>query len=936
MNSKCVINSCTDSSIPNLCVVNGANACVNTQSNDASHCGACNYKCASNKVPNATSSTCASGKCQYVCATVNNVKYVNVGTGIAAGTILCINPDTNPDYCGATGNASGSASTAQKGTKCKSGEVCVGGSCVINQCASNSSNPNLCVVDGVNVCKNVNSNDAEHCGACNYQCSAHNIPNATSNACAAGKCQYQCVKTNDVEYVNVGTGVTEDTILCIDPNIDSRYCGATAGNKGKSCPTGDVCVGGVCVHNSCTSSDFPDLCVVNKENVCVNIQSDADHCGACNYACENHTIMDGDSVVAKSTGCSAGHCLYECRNDLVNIGSGVTAETIRCIDPNNDSTHCGAKSASVPGVDCNNNEELHSLRGTCENGTCHITECGYGYHRVNGNPVTCELNTPKVCGVRDSETFDVDDCTPLAMPNKAICDLGGACFIGSCVAHAHEIESGCVCDTEYTSNDAKTQCISDADYCRDNSVTKCVNEGKTGMLYGCSENSWTEPTTCKNGYSCAENVCGVCVDDNTQCSGRMLQTCQDGDWTETECEADKICFEGACNVCDLNAHVFGNECETDDIANCGEHDYKCDDALIPHGKSFSCISKVCRVNSCSDGYHVHENGCEEDSIAHCGEHDHACEVDNADNTCRNGECVFTCLSGYHSYDGACEPDDRNNCGAHEIACQNTEICVSGSCKSCPANQHVYGETCEPDDRNNCGAHETTCQNTEICDSGSCKSCLENQHVYGDTCEPDDRDNCGAHGNACINNKVCRSGACLDCEANSHAYENNCEPDDRNNCGAHENACTNNQVCLSGTCSDCGANSHVYENSCEANDGDNCGTHGNACGADNPAHSTVWGCNTNGVCIASSCEEGYHVYEGACEEDSITNCGSHGQSCTIQNGSPSCSTGVCKAASCDNGYHGYGNECEKDSNDNCGAHAYSCVEPSTCQNGQCQI
>ena len=984
VDGKCVYNSC--SSPDTLCSTSTGNQCINVNSNKADNCGTCNYKCSEHKIPHASSNTCASGECQYKC----DGGYVNVGSGITDKTILCIDPKTDSKYCNAAGNASGAASNAQKGTPCGSGEVCVNGSCVVNSCSSGT----LCYVSGKNTCIDINGKVADHCGACNYKCSDHAMENAAASTCENGECIYGCTNKS---HVNVGKDYTAKHIKCIDPKTDNTYCGAKSYSEpGKTCTSGQVCVNGACVYNSCTdtnltlcststgnqcinvnsdkadhcgtcnykcsdhriqyadsdkcvkgecqyvcdrshvnvgedntakhikcidprtdntycgaksydeqgttctdgmvcvdsvcvpnscSGDTPDLCVVGsgdaKTNVCVNVSSmNANHCGACNYVCNDNPIKDGNVIVAESSSCADGECQYKCAKvrgiQYVNVGTGVTRDTIHCVDPTSNATYCGATgnvlgnpTAAQIGTDCNTSGNASA--GRCNDSKCTITECAYEFHMVgSGASASCEANTNESCGSRDSD--DAVNCTILA--NKTICDASsGRCFIGSCIENAHEdtAVNACVCDAdahEYTLNSVLV-CESDsADHCQGHGETcmttgvetaDCVN--KQCVALSCVTNYHIT----REGTGCEVNTISDCGDNHTECP-----TAENG---SAQCSAN-----GECSLYCNNTNSYPDLCKdistcvnfADDVNHCGGCDKKCD---VAHASN-DCVSGGCTF-VCNDGFHEHDNGCEADTTEHCGAHGSACNVAHASNDCVSGGCTFVCNDGFHEHDNGCEADTTEHCGAHGSACNVAHAsndCVAGSCTfvcndgfhnnsdgdgceentvahcsspmdACLAPDHAtptcINARCEFECADNYTSNDTRCILTEkYCENDGATRCVNNgtagemqecvDNEWTDTNPCGDNVSCNSSGTACgvcvnganqcdgrtpqtctdgawvsssecASDKICDAGSCVSCDAGTHVYDNGCEPDDNDNCGAHENACDADKLCVDGSC-----------------------------------------------------------------------------------------------------------------------------------------
>ena len=215
---------------------------------------------------------------------------------------------------------------------CNSEHVCQDGLCVRNNClgpSAEAGTPDMCKtfvpeLDGEeqivldeegnpvgeyqNLCFNVHSDNADRCGGCDYKCSEHSVPNATSDKCSEGVCQYVC----DPGYENCSDSSTDVGINCISDEAmlqDSNNCGAC----GKVCGVNEngestVCVGGECVVNSCTNSEETP-CLEASGMVCHALNStDATNCGACGYICANNP-----TTTAVSNECKAGACQYTCK-----------------------------------------------------------------------------------------------------------------------------------------------------------------------------------------------------------------------------------------------------------------------------------------------------------------------------------------------------------------------------------------------------------------------------------------------------------------------------------------------------------------------------------------------------------------------------------------------------------------------------------------------
>lgn len=142
--------------------------------------------------------------------------------------------------------------------------------------------PPDCAAEGLTDCGDGTcidtQNDSNNCGACGEVCEG-------GATCVQGNCEVVC----PADQINCdGT--------CIDPQNNDQYCGAVGecegGNQGETCEGGYSCVEGSC---ACASPYFE--CA---DDVCVNLDTDIAHCGACFNPCP------GDA-----TGCMNGTCVFE-------------------------------------------------------------------------------------------------------------------------------------------------------------------------------------------------------------------------------------------------------------------------------------------------------------------------------------------------------------------------------------------------------------------------------------------------------------------------------------------------------------------------------------------------------------------------------------------------------------------------------------------------
>ena len=742
----CKANPCTNP-LETACLVGEENKCFNINATNKDHCGACNYKCSDHNVTNATSDACYDGECQYTCntgfvnvgggATADTIKCINPRTdynhcGASSATSrgddcarypgksckdgTCACPD-GQTYCDRKcvvlssvniDSCSDDKITCKSGfdrcdktkvacqdlnqdkehcgkcsTKCNKDESCYNGQCVVNECANGQT---LCDVEGKAECRYTMSEDAAHCGACNYVCSAHPLKNAKSNSCIDGQCQYVC----DDNFTNIG-GATASTINCVDFMTDSNHCG----KKDNVCKDGNVCIGGHCKANPCTNSS-ETACLVGEENKCFNINAtNKDHCGACNYKCSEHKVTNATSDV-----CKAGKCQYTCNTGFVNVGGGATADTIKCIDPRNDYNHCGKLDANTY-EDCSKNPGTKCVDGVCTL-NCPTGQQDCGTHCLNFTELNIDKcnNGTLVC-LKDFENVDgkvENGCEVNLKTDSNNCGIKGKkCENGYC--------NNGTCQT--------TNCPQNELPCGENGACENVVNNVNHCGY-CGN-------TCSGTTSvCSNRKCVECVDDG-QCSGDkkrcnnlsgICQECLISDHCEIQNSLYVSCEVGSCNLiaCKSGFHKSedGKSCAEDSPKACGSTISDCTE--IANSNEVACNAGNCEVKTCSGDNHVSadKKSCVQNSKEACG---------SATNDCTT------------------------------IANSNEVACNAGNCevKSCTGDNHVSADkkTCEADTIKACGPKIDDCTKVitgnvdgVICQGGECKvsTCKEGYEVNGDQTE----------------------------------------------------------------------------------------------------------------------------------------------------------------------------------------------------------
>jgi hypothetical protein len=258
-------------------------------------------------------------------------------------------------------------------------------------------------------------------------------------------------------------------------------------------------------------------------DVCVQLASNADNCGACGNACAFGSICDGGRCRAEAEGCSPFALL--CARD--------------CIDPSSDERHCGACAAACPS------------EATCVAGACAcpgaLTACGslcVDTLRDNANCGAC--GTACV----DTQTCEAGSCEcpagrelcstrELGVQDGAVSNLAGA---SSCVDPLTDAQNcgGCgnVCSGGQLCAQGACACPAGQALCDGQCVDTETSADNCG---GCGN-------VCSGGQVCGGGAC-ACPTGQALCDGQCIDIQSDAAHCgacDVACGLGQACAAGSC------------------------------------------------------------------------------------------------------------------------------------------------------------------------------------------------------------------------------------------------------------------------------------------------------------------------------------------------------------------------------------------------------
>jgi len=487
----------------------------------------------------------------------------------------CVDPRTDPLFCGATGDCQAD----DRGAVCDPPARCGGGVCQL-PCEPGELRCGDACIDP--------RTDAMFCGA-TEGCMGEAIGAicALDEVCQDGL----CARCPDGELVCDGA--------CTDPLTDGAHCGASAdcmaADAGAVCIDGDACVDGLC-------SDRCDGELLLCDGACIDPLVDRSHCGA-SGDCSGD---DGGVACAQGQLCDLGQCVLDCPSGLLDC-DGV------CIQPDADPDHCGAFAdcqGDAAGEQCAPDE-------LCSAGSC-VDACGGGLSQCVGGCVDLATDSNN-CGSCRQRCAPQESCIngscECPQPLTA-CD--DACFdLQRSVLHC----GGCgnACPPGKTCQAGQCLCAPGLADCGDHCANLGTDEDDCGA---CGQ-------SCRLFEFCSAGQC-QCQGDFTACDRGCTDTGSDArhcGGCGMACGAGERCREGSCE-CEPGFDACGGTCV--DMRHDVEHCGGCDDACAA---GLQCLDGQC---SCGPGHAMCDGGCHDlfDSRAHCG----ACGNDCGGQACAGGSC----------------------------------------------------------------------------------------------------------------------------------------------------------------------------------------------------------------------------------------------------------------------------------------------------------
>ncbi len=467
----------------------------------------------------------------------------------------------------------------------------VSGECVNSRCFAHECDIASYYIDN-GICK---ANEVEYCGDTMTICS-------DGETCLDGECVKACV--SDVWCTSLDdTG--EGSKRCVDPQKDMEFCGASGNcdeeHRGEQCneDAGELCVNGHCELLFCMT-EGESLCEVpddeddTSEYQCVDLQTDINHCGYCNYVCDEHLPVHSAALE-----CIDSQCKYICHESYTNCGESSFSDAIDCVDLQTDVLHCGrcdtrcgSEQSCLSGLCCDNG--LLNCNSQCVNtktDASNCSECGKkcasgqicsdskccdsGQTNCNGSCVNTKTSANN-CGACGAKCGGGQVCSNGKCCNSGLTNCSNTCVnlktdAANCNGCGIKCASGQTCSSGRCCDNGLTNC---SNTCV-NTKTSTTNCGACGVKCG-SGQTCSSGRCCDNGLTNCSNTC-VSIKTSTSNCGACGTKCGSGQ----TCSNGKCCNSGLTNCSNTCVNLSSN------ANNCGSCGNKCGNG------------KTCKSGKCS-------------------------------------------------------------------------------------------------------------------------------------------------------------------------------------------------------------------------------------------------------------------------------------------------------------------------------------------------
>ena len=589
---------------------------------DPEHCGDYDTKCLKGELCDIDGDTAQCSK---------NCSKTTCGTG---DTKVCIDPNTNPQYCGADPD------TCEGFVTCNEYQNCISGNCECKEGYTKDPKTGSCRP----VCSanqhiyndRCEDNDIKNCGSHGAECSTSQVENSTTVSCISGRCvATQCASgyhENNGECLS--DTCTKGETKCTTDQTGVGYLNTCNGTSWKvekcnnvSCNS-DRSNCGICLNST------PQKCQDDRVEQCVNGSWQSENCPT-GYVCDS----EGEKCIEQvEITCTPGET--SCTNNPITK----TGEEKICKSDGTwpDQAQSCANEASCNGNkcgDCNNDKCTEELKGSilskCVNGAFSDPEvCPDGQH-CNSKGTGCEP-------VSIAECTDGSYCTN---------NLDGIGQLRICSGGKWGAYSVCI------ENDQEVSC--NGNKCGDCKNDKCTEELKGSILSKCVNGAFSDPEVCPDGQHCNSEGTGCeagCTNGEHRCNNLDYQECQNNEWiTEATCTGkEETCNSesGCIPDCGLSQTYNGAKCcdnkKYAKVINdsSDECHYKCKTGNYPTAKDWTDPQcKACDVFG-------DKNSC-------CADEQYGCCPPEPDQNPDKYNCK-------HNFSSCCE--DKSFCNGGESAC----------------------------------------------------------------------------------------------------------------------------------------------------------------------------------------------------------------------------------------------------------------------------